>query len=511
MSSAQKSPKLGIVIAGLLLGILMASMDSTIVATAMGNIVGELGGMDKFVWVTSAYLVAEMAGMPIFGKLSDMYGRKKFFIFGIIVFMAGSALCGTADTITQLAAYRALQGVGGGALVPIAFAIMFDAVPLETRGKLGGAFGAVFGLSSIFGPLLGAYITDHIAWQWVFYINLPLGVIALVMVVSFYRESVEHSKHPIDWLGAGTLLGAVISLMFALELGGKEYAWDSALILGLFAAFAVLAVLFLFAETKAKEPIISFALFRQRLYASSILCALFSGAAFIAASVYIPIFIQGVLGGSATNSGLVLLPMMVASVVTASTGGFLMVKTSYRSLMVPTLILLVLGTGLVATLAPDASRLLVTFYMILIGLGVGASFSVLSTAAIHGLTPQQRGSASATLNFIRSLGMTIGITAFGIIQSHYLSSKLNEVFSGTAGAAPGGALDFKDPHALLSPETRAQIPPEILSKITDGLSFSITSTFAWAAVPALLALLAACFMGRQKMDASAEGQMPSGH
>jgi len=288
--SAAKAPNLGIVIAGLLLGILMASMDSTIVATAMGNIVGELGGMDKFVWVTSAYLVAEMAGMPIFGKLSDMYGRKKFFVFGIIVFMAGSALCGTADTITQLAAYRAIQGIGGGALVPIAFAIMFDAVPLETRGKLGGAFGAVFGLSSIFGPLLGAYITDHIAWQWIFYINLPLGLLAFVMVVFFYKESHEHSKQPIDWLGAGTLLGSVICLMFALELGGKEYAWGSSMILGLFAAFAILAAVFLFVETRAKEPIISFALFKKRLYAVSILCALFSGAAFIVASVYIPIF-----------------------------------------------------------------------------------------------------------------------------------------------------------------------------------------------------------------------------
>lgn len=261
--SAAKAPNLGIVIAGLLLGILMASMDSTIVATAMGNIVGELGGMDKFVWVTSAYLVAEMAGMPIFGKLSDMYGRKKFFVFGIIVFMAGSALCGTADTITQLAAYRAIQGIGGGALVPIAFAIMFDAVPLETRGKLGGAFGAVFGLSSIFGPLLGAYITDHIAWQWIFYINLPLGLLAFVMVVFFYKESHEHSKQPIDWLGAGTLLGSVICLMFALELGGKEYAWGSSMILGLFAAFAILAAVFLFVETRAKEPIISFALFKK--------------------------------------------------------------------------------------------------------------------------------------------------------------------------------------------------------------------------------------------------------
>ncbi len=510
-SDKAKTPNLGIVIAGLLLGILMASMDSTIVSTAMGNIVGELGGMDKFVWVTSAYLVAEMAGMPIFGKLSDMYGRKKFFIFGAIVFMAGSALCGTADTITQLAAYRAVQGIGGGALVPIAFAIMYDAVPLEMRGKLGGAFGAVFGLSSIFGPLLGAYITDHIAWQWVFYINLPLGLLALVMVVSFYRESVEHSKQPIDWLGAGTLLGAVISLMFALELGGKEYAWNSPVILGLFAAFVVLTALFLLAERTAKEPIISFALFRKRLYAFSILCALFSGAAFIVASVYIPIFIQGVLGGSATNSGLVLLPMMVGSVITASMGGFLMAKFSYRSLMLPTLALLVLGIALVTTLTPDSTRLLVTLYMIMIGLGVGASFSVLSTAAIHGLAAQQRGSASATLNFLRSLGMTIGITTFGIIQSHYFSSKLAGMITGGGGSASAPALDIKDPHALLSQDTRALIPPDILSVITSGLSSSIVRTFAWAVIPAVLALLAASFMGRQKMDASAEEPAASGH
>lgn len=513
MLNAAKSPNLGIVIAGLLLGILMASMDNTIVATAMGNIVGELGGMDKFVWVTSAYLVAEMAGMPIFGKLSDMYGRKKFFIFGLIVFMAGSALCGTANTITELALYRAVQGIGGGALVPIAFAIMFDAVPLESRGKLGGAFGAVFGLSSIFGPLLGAYITDHIAWQWVFYINLPLGVIAFAMVVFFYRESHDHSKQPIDWLGAGTLLGAVVSLMFALELGGKQYAWDSAEILGLFAAFVVLTIAFLFVERRAAEPIISFKLFRQRLYAFSVLSALFSGAAFIVASVYIPIFIQGVLGGSATNSGLVLLPMMVGSVVTATGGGFLMSKISYRNLLLPTFALLVLGLGLVSTLSPESTRLVVTLYMILIGLGIGASFSVLSNAAIHGLTAQQRGSASATLNFLRSLGMTIGITVFGIIQSHYFTGSLSKLFGGEGGAAaPGGALEFKDPHALLAPETRAMIPPDILSKITEGLSSSIVQTFAWAMIPAGLALLAACFMGRQKMDASAEGQgAPSGH
>jgi EmrB/QacA subfamily drug resistance transporter len=501
----QKS-SLSIVIAGLLLGILMASMDNTIVATAMGDIVGELGGMDKFIWVTSAYMVAEMAGMPIFGKLSDMYGRKRFFVFGIIVFMLGSVLCGLADSITELAIFRAVQGIGGGALIPIAFTIMFDAVPIEKRGQLGGLFGAVFGLSSIFGPLLGAYITDHIAWQWIFYINLPLGLLSFLMVTFFYKESHEHSKQPIDWLGAFTLLGAIVCLMFALELGGKQFAWQSPIILSLFAGFAVLLIAFLMAEKRAEEPIISFGLFKNRLYTTSILVALFSGAAFIAASVYIPIFIQGVLGGSATNSGLVLLPMMVGSVITATLGGSLMNKFSYRNIMIPTLAILALGIALVATISAESSRLTVTIYMVLIGLGIGASFSVLSNAAIHGLSYRQRGTAGATLNFIRSLGMTIGITAFGLIQSQYFTNKMTKLYSsdGSEGGGLPEGLDFKDPHALLSPDTRALIPSDLLESFSRMLSGSITYTFAWAIVPVVLALLSAFFMGRKKLDASAE-------
>ncbi len=399
MSTQNKNKGIGIVLAGLLLGILMAAMDNTIVATAMGTIVGELGGLDKFVWVTSAYMVAEMAGMPIFGKLSDMYGRKKFFIFGIIVFMLGSILCGTANSIIELSIYRAIQGIGGGALVPIAFTIMFDAVPQESRGKLGGLFGAVFGMSSIFGPLLGAYITDYVSWKWVFYINFPLGLIAFIFIAFFYRESVEHSKQRIDWWGAFTLVGAIVSLMFALELGGKEYAWDSAFILGLFASVCRVNRDLRLVERRADEPIISFAMFQNRLYASSNAVAIFSGAAFITASVYIPIFVQGVLGGTATNSGLVLLPMMLGSVVTATGGGFLMNKMSYRAIMIPTTFILVAGTVLLTTLSPESPRLLVTFYMIIVGLGIGASFSVLSNAAIHLFDARQRGSASSTLTF----------------------------------------------------------------------------------------------------------------
>ncbi|GJM82139.1 hypothetical protein HMSSN139_46350 [Paenibacillus sp. HMSSN-139] len=199
--SVQQNSRLGFVVAGLLLGILMAAMDNTIVSTAMATIVSELGGLDKYVWVTSAYMVAEMAAMPIFGKLSDMYGRKRFFVFGIAMFLLGSVLCGTADTIVQLSIYRAIQGIGGGALMPIAFAIVFDVFPVEKRGAMGGLFGAVFGISSLAGPLLGAFITDHLNWRWNFYINIPLGLLALFLILAFYRESAVHAKQRIDWWG----------------------------------------------------------------------------------------------------------------------------------------------------------------------------------------------------------------------------------------------------------------------------------------------------------------------
>ncbi|WP_160724909.1 MDR family MFS transporter [Bacillus sp. USDA818B3_A] len=491
-----RESKLGLVVAGLLLGILMASMDNTIVVTAMGTIVGDLGGLESFVWVVSAYMVAEMAGMPIFGKLSDMYGRKRFFIFGLILFMIGSVLCGTAETITQLSIYRAIQGIGGGALVPIAFTIMFDLFPPEKRGKMGGLFGAVFGLSSIFGPLLGAYITDHISWHWIFYINLPLGILSLVFVSVAYKESPIHQKQIIDWWGAFTLIGAVVCLMFALELGGQKYDWDSRVILSLFACFATLFILFLYAETKAKDPIISFSMFKNRLFAGSTLVSLFYGAAFMAATVYIPIFVQGVYGGTATNSGLILLPMMLGSVVTAQTGGFLTTKMSYRNIMFLSGAILIIGFLLLSSISPDTSRALLTVYMIVIGLGVGFSFSVLSMAAIHPFGIEQRGSATSTSNFIRTLGMTIGITIFGTIQRSNLKEGLEDAFSGM-GAMKGQA--FGDSQALLSEGARSHIPPQILDKITEVLSSSIVHTFTWALVPSGIAFLLIFILGKDRL------------
>lgn len=501
---SESKSKFGFVVAGLLLGIFISAMDNTIVATAMGTIVSDLGGLDKFVWVTSAYMVAAMAGMPIFGKLSDMYGRKRFFIFGLIVFLIGSALCGTANSIIQLSIYRAIQGIGGGALMPIAFAIVFDIFPIEQRGKMTGLFGAVFGMSSIFGPLLGAYITDYIGWHWVFYINLPFGILALFLVSSFYRESLLHISQKIDWWGAFTLVPAIVCLMFALELGGSKYDWNSGVIVGLFSSFAVLFIAFLLAETKAAEPIISFTMFKNRLFAASNAASLFYGGAFIIASVYIPIFVQGVLGGSATNSGMILLPMMLGNVVASQTGGFMSSKTSYRNVMLVSALIFTLGIFSLATLSTNSSRFTVTFFMIITGLGTGASFSVLGMAAIHHFDVRQRGAANSTLAFLRSLGMTLGITIYGILQRNEFTDNLKDAFSGMGQAATGGA--FGDPRALLSPEARAHIPAPVLSKITDALSTSIAHTFEWALIPAVLAVVSVSLMGNDRLRVLLKGK-----
>jgi len=491
----QQQSRLGLVVAGLLLGILVAAIDNTIVATAMGTIVSDLGGVDKFVWVTSAYLVTEMAAMPIFGKLSDMYGRKRFFVLGIFLFLLGSVLCGTAHSIVELSIYRAIQGIGGGALVPIAFTIMFDIIPAEKRGGMGGLFGAVFGTSSLFGPLLGAYITDHIHWRWIFYINLPVGFIALALILLFYKESMEHSRQRIDWWGAATLVGSIVALMFALELGGQEYAWGSATILGLFGVAAVLLAVFLYAETKAEEPIISYSMFRQQLFAASTLASLFYGAVFITFAMYIPIYVQGVTGGTATNSGLILLPMTLGSVVSAQIGGFGATRTTYRNVMIFSALLFVLGTFLLSTITPETSKFLLTVYMVVAGLGVGFSFSVLGMAGIHAFDMRQRGSANSTLAFIRSLGMTVGLTVFGILQRNLLTGTMKDSLAGASGS--GESLG--NVRELLSPEKRAAIPQDIMDKIVDALSSSISRMFMWGLIPAGLALMTVMFMGNSRL------------
>ncbi|WP_145946433.1 MDR family MFS transporter [Paenibacillus sp. Y412MC10] len=497
------------VVAGLLLAIFMSAIDNTIVATAMGTIVSDLGGLDKFVWVTSAYMVTTMAGMPIFGKLSDMYGRKRFFIFGLTVFLLGSALCGLAQTIEQLSLYRAIQGIGGGALLPIAFTIIFDIFPPENRGKMTGLLGAVFGSASVVGPLLGAYITEYAGWEWVFYINVPIGIVSLIFILRSYKESASHNKQKIDWWGASTLVIAVISLMFALELGGKEYAWGSAPIIALFASFAVFFIIFFFVELKAKEPILPFFLFKRRLFAASQLLAFLYGGTFIIMTVYIPIFVQAVYGGSATNAGLILTPMMLGSVAGSAIGGIFSTKTSYRNLMIMSIIFYLGGMYLLSTLTPDTARIYLTIFMIIVGFGMGFSFSLLPTASQHNLEPRFRGTANSTNQFLRSLGMTMGITIFGTIQNNLFTNRLAENFKGMGGGANSAMANVGSPQEIFQSANRAKIPAEVLNNIVDAMSHSISRIFLFALIPIAIAAVVVASMGNARVTVSKEQKAAS--
>lgn len=487
------------VLAGLLLAIFMSAIDNTIVATAMGTIVSKLGGLDKFVWVTSAYMVTTMAGMPIFGKLSDMYGRKRFFVFGLTVFLIGSALCGVAQSIEQLSLYRAIQGIGGGALMPIAFTIIFDIFPPERRGKMVGLLGAVFGAASLVGPLLGAYITDSFGWEWVFYINVPIGIVALFFIINSYKETPVYTKQKIDWWGASTLVIAVISLMFALELGGNKYDWSSAPIISLFSSFALFFIIFFFVELKAEEPILPFFLFKRRLFASSQILAFLYGGTFIILTIYIPIFVQAVYGGSATNAGLILTPMMLGSVAGSAIGGIFSTKTSYRNLMIISVFSYIVGMSLLSTLTPDTTRIYLTLYMIIVGFGMGFSFSLLPTASQHNLEPRYRGTANSTNAFLRTLGMTIGITIFGTIQNKVFSTRLAESFKDMGGSANEAMANIGDTRQIFEPSVRDTIPSVILDKIVDAMSSSISHIFLLAIIPIGVAVFFVFMMGNSRI------------
>ncbi|GGD88504.1 MDR family MFS transporter [Paenibacillus nasutitermitis] len=492
--------KLGFVVAGLLLSVLMSGMDNTIVATAMGTIVSDLGGFEQFVWLTSAYIVAEMAGMPLFGKFSDMYGRKRFFQLGLILFIVGSALCGMAGSIIELSIYRAIQGIGASAMIPIAHTIIFDVFPSEKRGKIVGLFGSVFGLATLAGPLLGGYITEYFGWEGIFYINLPIGIIAFVFIAWFYRESKIYEKKKIDWLGTFTLIPAIVCLMLVLELGGHKFLWNSGVIVGLFAVFVVLFIAFLFAEAKAEEPIIPFRMFKNRLFAGSTFVAFFYSGTFIICTIYLPIFVQGVLGATASNSGLILMPLMLGAVVAALLGGHLTSQFSYRTIMIASGIVFVIGIALLSSLSPNSTKVALTAFMIVTGLGMGSSFSVLTIAALHPFEHHQRGVASSTVSFLRSLGMTLGISFFGILQRNLFENQLQSLSVQEVQAISGDLL--RDPAAVLAAETRTAIPDAMLHQLSESLSNSITGTFMWAIIPAICTFLFAFWISRERPDES---------
>ncbi|GAV15225.1 MDR family MFS transporter [Paenibacillus sp. NAIST15-1] len=488
------SSRARITVIGLLLGLLIVSLDQTIISTAVPTIVAKLGGFEQYVWLFSAYLIASVACMPLFGKLSDMYGRKRFFMLGIIVFMVGSALCGMASSMQELIWYRAIQGIGGGALMPVVFTILFDIFPEGKRAKMTGMFGAVFGLSSVFGPMAGAFFSDHLHWRWIFYVNLPLGLIALLLVMLGYQETLSFKKQQIDWLGTFTLVAAILCFMFGLEMGGKDYAWSSPTIISLFAGAFLMFVLFIIVELKVQEPVVPLGLFKSKLFTASMGAGLLIGMLLMAGATFIPLFIQGVVGGSATNASTVLTPMMLALVCSTVTAGFLLRKMSFRNIMLISGTLLLLSVVLLSQVTPDTSMSTMVVYMIMMGLGIGASFPVTSIAAQHKVDYQQRGTVNSLVRFFQTLGNTLGISILGSIQTSYLRDRFSGVLTD-----PKLVEQLGNPQVLLQDQVRSSIPEPILKQLTSVLSDSIAHVYAWSIPIAVLSLLFILLMGRVTM------------
>jgi EmrB/QacA subfamily drug resistance transporter len=438
--SAERS-NLKLITAALLLGLILSSLDQTILSTAMPTIIQELHGLSQYSWVFTVYMLATTTTMPIYGKMADLFGRRKMYLIGLSLFLIGSLLCSFAGSMTQLIIFRGIQGLGAGALMPITMTIVGDLYPPEKRGKFMGLFGAVFAISSIFGPTLGGFIVEYWSWGWIFFINVPIGIPAIFILAIALKESKSQVKRSIDWFGALTLCIGLIAILLALVLGGNSqstsryYAWDSLQIIGLFGIGFALLALFLWIETKAKEPIIPLQLFKIRVIAVGNITGFFMSAGMFGAIVYIPLFVQDVIGVSPSIAGYILTPLMLSVVVTSTLGGRFMSKVSFRTILVPSMLLMTVGFILLSQMNAETTSLEIVCYMLITGLGMGAVYPVLGTAAQSAVEAQVRGVATSSSQFFRSMGGTVGISILGSFLAQRLalghadlSTALSDVF-----------------------------------------------------------------------------------
>lgn len=433
---------------GVMLAMFLGSLDQTVVGTAMPRIIVDLGGFSHYTWVTTAYLVTSTIAVPITGKLIDMYGRKFLYIVGLVVFMMSSLLCGLSNTMAQIIVWRAIQGIGAGIMMANAFTVIGDLFTPAERGKYQGLISANFGLSSIIGPWLGGFITDTISWHWVFFVNIPLAVLIIILFMFFFPNlrPVRHS-HQVDYLGAATLILAVVPLMLALSWGGVDYPWDSALIIGMFAFSAIMVALFVVIERRSPEPIIPPWLFKNRIIAPTEIVIFFTGFGMFGGIVFVPLFFQGVLGLSATTSGGFLTPMLLGMVFGSFVSGQLLSHAGghYRIHGGIGLALMAVGLALLSRMTVDTSYAMAMVNITLTGFGLGITMPAYIIAIQNAVTYEVLGVATSSAVFFRSIGGAVGLAVLG--------SVMNNRF----------ALDFA---RNLPPEAKAIIPPEQLELLT---------------------------------------------
>ena len=433
------------VLVALMLTLLLEALDQTVVGTALPKIIGDLNGFSLYTWVATAYLLASATVVPVVGKLSDQFGRKWFFIVGVVIFLIGSALSGAAQTIEQLIAFRALQGLGAGIGISLVFTVVGDIFPPAERAKWQGIFGAVYGLSSVFGPTLGGFLTDHgpivgtfitdqSRWRWVFYVNLPIGIVALVALLVYLPTnlSVRTSRYTgwaairrIDFAGAALASAATICLLLGLTWGGQTYPWGSAQVIGTLVGSAVLFAAFFIVERFAKEPVLPLSLFKNQVFSSVAVLSLGVGAVILALAYYLPLFLQGVLGESATNSGAVITPLTVSIVIGSVISGFLVARTGrYQWLTIGGAAILSVGVFLLSRMTATTTLLQAAIFMVLAGVGLGIFFSILTLAVQNAIPRTMMGVGTAATRYLQQAGGTLGIAVVGTVVNNTISSDI---------------------------------------------------------------------------------------
>ncbi|MFB8758485.1 MDR family MFS transporter [Streptomyces nigra] len=485
-------------IGALLLGMLLAALDQTIVSTALPTIVSDLGGLEHLSWVVTAYLLASTAATPLWGKLGDQYGRKRLYQVAIVIFLVGSALCGMAQDMTQLIAFRALQGLGGGGLIVLSMAIVGDIVPPRERGRYQGLFGAVFGATSVLGPLLGGVFTEHLSWRWVFYVNLPVGVVALAVIAVVLHIPRRGTRHVIDYLGTLLIAAVATGLVLVASLGGTTWAWGSAQIVGLAVASVVLGLVFVAVERRAAEPVLPLKLFRVRTFTLSAVISFIVGFAMFGAMTYLPTFLQVVQGISPTLSGVHMLPM-VAGMLLSSTGSGQIVSRTGRWKVFP-----IAGTGVTALgllllhqLDTGTSTALMSVYFFVFGLGLGLVMQVLVLIVQNAVPYEDLGVATSGATFFRSIGASFGVAIFGTIFANRLDDLLVAAFRGVE-LPPDASLEGLE----ADPRGIAGLPTALRPAALDAYATAITDVFLYAVPVALLGFLLAWFLREDKLRGS---------